>query len=603
MPDQTKAQVSELDAARVTEAGETQDIRRFELQSGDGTVKVQVCSLGASIIQYLVYDSNTQQHDDIVLGFKDPSVMYASQNPVYFGSVVGRVANRIQAGTFHLNGQIYELDVNNPPNHLHGGPQGFSHKIWTMEKFGVIDNDSSSMIPFVRFSLDSLDGDQGYPGGVRVTATYSLRPSPSQNGTILRLELNAHLLDACDLATPINLAQHSYFNLAPSPKRSDGILGHKLLLQSDYYTSVDSVSIPTGDLVALSDDATMDFSSKPRLVKDAIRDYGRRAMDLTNECVEADLKTRSPETPYGIDHNYVVRQQPCSPLSKVATLSYKTRTLTVHANVPGVQVYTANYLGGDDNDMGTSNGHKEHYKRWSGICLETQHFPDSIAESAAELKSTEFAQGKCPILTPQNRDYQHIVEYTVDHTNANAINHGSDTEGRKFDSIDSMWAAQNLSTWYRQSLDYYEENCPSTVDGVLGNLGFLSDGDIRGSRTFLDTLDMQSILKDGTACECGAGIGRVTKGLLLDVCRRCDVIESSSRLLSAAPDYIGSEAHRCRFFCSELQNWKAQSAKYALVWIQWTAIYLTDADVVSFLKRCAESLIQGGVIVLKGEYS
>jgi galactose mutarotase-like enzyme len=569
-------------------------IRCVELQNSDAHVTVQLCSFGASISRYLVYDPNTEQHDDIVLGFKDTFAMYTSENPNYFGSIVGRVANRIQRGTFHLNDRTYNVEVNNPPNHLHGGTRGFSHKIWTLEKTGVIDN-SSTRIPFARFSLESKHGEGGYPGDIKVTATYSLRPSMSQSGSVLRLQMNAQLRES-DLATPINMAQHSYFNLAPTSERSDGILGHRLLLQSDYYTPVDHVSIPTRQVVALSDDPTMDFSSKSRLLKDAIREYGRKAMGRPDELVKADLESRTPEAPYGIDHNYIVRHEPCASLSKVATLSYKTRTLTVHSSAPGVQVYSANYL--EDNDEEPSQPHKEIYKRWSGICLETQHFPDAITATKDDFTSTEFAQGKCPILTPQNQDYEHIVEYTIEHTNA-GISGGSDTEGRNFDSIDSMWAAQNLFQWYRQSLDYYEENCPSTVDGVLGNLGFLSDADIEGSMSFLGELNIYSILKDGVACECGAGIGRVSKGLLLDVCRRCDIIESSSRLLNAAPDYIGNESYRCRYFCSELQNWNPQSDKYALVWIQWTAIYLTDADLVSFLKRCSKSLVTGGVIVLK----
>ena len=556
----TTDQAQSIEPGEATvEGGAAPVIRCVDLQSGDASVKVKLSTLGASIIQYLVYDPITQKHDDIVLGFKDAADMYNSQNPMYFGCVVGRVANRIQSGMFQLNDQTYQLEVNNPPNHLHGGSRGFSHKLWTLENTGVID-DSSTKIPFARFTLDSNDGDQGYPGHVRVSATYSLRPSLSQGGTVLRLEMNAHLMEGSDLATPINLAQHSYFNLAPIAERSDGVLGHALLLEADYYTPVDSVSIPTRQVVALNDDPTMDFSSKPRRIKDAIRDYARTVMGYADDRVEADLESRTPDTPYGIDHNYIVRQQPCSSLAKVAILSYKTRTLTVHATAPGVQVYTANFLG--DEDQETQRGHKETYKRWSGICLETQHFPDSIAAScAAYNRLNDFAQGNCPILTPLNPDYQHCVEYTIDHFDRRNSD-GSDTEGRKFDSVDSMWATQNLSTWYLHSQDYYENNCPSTVDGVLGNLGFLSDDDIKGSRSFLNELDIQSLLKDGVACECGAGIGRVTKGLLLDFCQTCDIIESSSRLLSAAPDYIGDESYRCRFFCAELQNWNPPSNKY-----------------------------------------
>jgi protein N-terminal methyltransferase len=101
------------------------------------------------------------------------------------------------------------------------------------------------------------------------------------------------------------------------------------------------------------------------------------------------------------------------------------------------------------------------------------------------------------------------------------------------------------------------------------------------------------------ACECGAGIGRVTKGLLLDFCDRSDLVESSERLLHAAPEYIGNKSGSCRFFCSELQVWEPPPRKYTIIWIQWVGIYLTDIDLVKFLQRCGESLVDGGVIVLK----
>lgn len=608
-PPHEMAEVVELDKVTVDGGHE---IRSFELRCRD--VRVQLCTYGASITRYLVRDATTiatkstnddngndhdhdkynhsKHHDDIVLGYDDAAEMYRCKNPFYFGCIVGRVANRIHNGQFKLNEQRYQLEINNPPNHLHGGPGGFGHRIWTVQQTGVIDNHHAS-IPFVRFSLDSIDGDQGYPGHVQVTATYSLRPSISQTGTTLRLEMNARLLDESNIKTPVNLAQHSYFNLAPSNERStSGILDHTLLLESDSYTPVDADAIPTRQVVSLMDQPLMDISTKPHRLRDVLRRYAIEIMGLSSERADADLQQRTPSSPYGIDHNYVLRQHPCLVLRKVATLQYQARTLTIHATAPGVQVYTANFLA-EHNE--SSSPHKELYKPWAGICLETQNFPDSIAELNTEMDSIAFAHGRCPVLSPQHRDYEHIVEYTLDHSNGTM---GSDTEGRHFDSIESMWAAQDISNWYTTSSEYYQDNCPSTVDGVLGNLGWLSDDDIQGSRTFMEQLNIEHVLKDGIACECGAGIGRVTKGLLLALCSRCDIVESSPRLLSAAPDYIGQDSSRCRYFCSELQNWHP-AQPYALVWIQWTAIYLTDRDFVALLKRCASSLVPGGVIVLK----
>jgi protein N-terminal methyltransferase len=191
----------------------------------------------------------------------------------------------------------------------------------------------------------------------------------------------------------------------------------------------------------------------------------------------------------------------------------------------------------------------------------------------------------------------------VDCPNALTYYKGSDTDGNEFTSIEKMWASQDLSTWYDRAKDWYEDSCLPTVDGVLGGIGYISDIDLEGSRNFLKKLKLPQVNNNSLslACECGAGIGRVTKGLLLDFFDRCDLVESSSRLLSAAPDYIGGTlSSKCRFYCSELQNWEpGREKKYSIIWIQWVLIYLTDYDIVQFLRRCSDSLIEGGWIILK----
>jgi len=196
----------------------------------------------------------------------------------------------------------------------------------------------------------------------------------------------------------------------------------------------------------------------------------------------------------------------------------------------------------------------------------------------------------------------------MDHPNTESAYNGSDTEGKKFASIEDMWNDQDLSTWYTRASDWYEENCSTTIDGVLGGIGHISDVDLNGSRDFLLKILKLSPLKDSKskddgktlACECGAGIGRVTKGLLLDFADRCDLVESSSRLLSAAPDHVGdNQSHKCRFFCSVLQDWQPEVNKYSIIWIQWTLCYLTDYDIVQFLIRCSKSLVDSGWIILK----
>ena len=188
--------------------------------------------------------------------------------------------------------------------------------------------------------------------------------------------------------------------------------------------------------------------------------------------------------------------------------------------------------------------------------------------------------------------------------------HGSDSEGRSYATIGDMWNAEGIregapnSSWYQRAADYYEDNCPASVDGVLGGFASISELDLEGSRNFLQSIQKERPSLEwsaGAGCECGAGIGRVTKGLLLPLgVKRCDLVESSSRLLSEAPKYIGEPgANLCRYYCTGLQNWIPPKHNYTIIWIQWVFCYLTDEDCVAFLKRCGEGLVPGGIICLK----
>jgi galactose mutarotase-like enzyme len=557
---------------------------------------------------------------DIVAGYKDAKTFHDTGNPPYFNAIVGRVANRIKEGKFSLtddddddeNG--YSIFVNNEPNSLHGGKIGFSHKVWDAQ----LINDGSA----IEFSLLSPDGDQGFPGSIIITATYSLRPSFSSSGVILQLDMNARLIlpeekEENEKETPINLANHSYFNLGDS---KNGILDHRLKLESDSYTPVDETMIPTRQVQSLDSDIVMDFREE-RTLRDALDEYGVIKMNLTEQESDENLTKRkfsSISIPYGIDHNYIVRNQPGTSLPKVGSVTFGRRNLSVYSDAPGVQIYTANYLGDSENSS-SERVCKETYGPWNAICLETQHFPDSICNTDSSNTTTsssllsgdkEFWAGKCPLLTRTKPTYKHTVVYRLemDHPNTESAYNGSDTEGKKFASIEDMWNDQNLSTWYTRASDWYEENCSTTIDGVLGGIGHISDVDLNGSRDFLLKILKLSPLKDSKskddgktlACECGAGIGRVTKGLLLDFADRCDLVESSSRLLSAAPDHVGdNQSHKCRFFCSVLQDWQPEVNKYSIIWIQWTLCYLTDYDIVQFLIRCSKSLVDGGWIILK----
>jgi galactose mutarotase-like enzyme len=564
---------------------------------------VYLSSFGATIIKFLS-ESNNNDNDtvDIVAGYKDAETFHNTGNPPFFNSIVGRVTNRIAGGKFSLGKKSYSIFANDPPNCLHGGKVGVSHKIWDASVIG----DGTS----VRFSLESPDGDQGFPGSVTITATYSLRPSFSSSGVILQLDMNAELVSKGDyekggikIETPINLANHSYFNLGD---HQNGILDHSLRLESDSYAPVDEHCIPTREVRPLWKDPAMDFRTD-RSLRDALENFGVVKLGLTEEQSKHNLAQReysSIPNPYGFDHNYVVRKQPGTSLPIVGSVAYGPRNLVVYSDAPGVQVYTANKLG-DSKESSSAELCKQAYRPWDAICLETQHFPDSICRKKDTPKGNrEFWAGRCPILSESNPTYHQtmVLRLEVDQASAREAYRGSDTDGRTLSSIEEMWKAQELSTWYTRAKGWYEDNCDTTIDGVLGGIGHISGKDLEGSHSFLNELELPSMPenKASVACECGAGIGRVTKGLLLDFADRCDLVESSSRLLFSAPDHIGdSQSHRCRFFCTELQDWVPGSNKYSIIWIQWTLCYLTDFDTVRFLRRCSKGLVDGGWIILK----
>lgn len=583
-------------------------IKSFAIQLRSTTV--EVCSLGASILKLesTVPGGDGQDAIDIAAGYKDAASMHATGNPPYFNVIVGRVANRIANGTFTLDSTTYTMDVNNPPNTLHGGRKGFSHNVWEAD----IVHDGTA----VKFWLNSPDGDQGFPGNVLVTATYSLRTSFSPSGVVLQLELEAHLLDA--KCTPVNLANHTYFNLAGVSTGlgvdNDGILDHSLTLESDSYTPVDEALVPTREVRSLDQDPTMDFR-KERNLGQALETYGVDKMGLSTEASKRNLEQRTPlPIPYGFDHNYVVRRQPGVALPKVATLTYSNadgrRSLTVYSDAPGVQVYTAHYL---NECLQNSTVCKTTYKPWSAICLETQSFPNSIPPTSGSSPSSTttdsaFWDGRTCILTAAEPTYTQTIAYRLEMEDetARSAYHGSDTDGKSYSTIEAMWATQSLSSWYTRAKRWYEDNCDTSIDGVLGGIGNISDIDLNGSHNFIKTLmqppaatTISNCTEKSVACECGAGIGRVTKGILLDFADSCDLVESNSRLLSAAPDHIASQSYRCRYYCSDLQDWQPSKKKYTIVWIQWVLCYLTDEDIVKFLKRCRQSLVDGGWIVLK----
>jgi aldose 1-epimerase len=306
-------------------------IEAFEF-SNQGGVKARVLTLGA-ILQSLEVRGRDGTTADVVLGY-DTAAEYLAK-PQYFGASVGRYANRIRGGKFTLDGHQYQLTVNDGTNHLHGGKRGLDKAVWKVDAVG---KDS------VTLSTISPDGDQGYPGTLKVTATYLLN---EQNE--LRLEYRA----STDKPTVLNLTNHSYFNLAGEGKTD--IMSQKLTLMSDVYTPVDKTLIPTGERRAVAGTA-FDFRTATPI--------GEHVRDGRDEQIRIGR---------GFDHNYVLRGAPGT--VRVAARLEDTasgRVMELLTAAPGVQFYSGNFLDG------TVTGKRGHiYRQGDGLCLEPQVFPDT----------------------------------------------------------------------------------------------------------------------------------------------------------------------------------------------------------------------------------
>jgi aldose 1-epimerase len=272
---------------------------------------------------------------DVALGF-DNLEGYLKSNP-FFGCLVGRYANRIAKGKFTLGGKEYTLATNNGPNHLHGGKVGFDKKLWKAEPF-TGNNEAG-----VRLHYVSKDGEEGYPGNLSATVTYTLT-----NGNELRIDYQA----TTDKSTPINLTNHSYFNLAGHA--SGDVLDHVVLIAADKYTPVDDTLIPTGKIEPVRG-TPLDFTSPTSI--------GKRIDQLRSV------------PGGGYDHNFVLRERE----GKAPRLAARVhepksgRVLEVLTTQPGVQLYTGNFLDGSVKGKGGTA-----YRKHAGFCLETQHFPDSV---------------------------------------------------------------------------------------------------------------------------------------------------------------------------------------------------------------------------------
>lgn len=323
-------------AVRVSEFDRLKDGRAVEkitLCNAKGT-EVSLLTLGATI-QSFVFDGK-----DIVLGFDRAEDYFASG--AYIGATVGRVCNRTADGRFQLNGTTYSLFCNEPDRnvHLHGGKCGFDKKLWTCT---IVDDGDE---PSVSFEMLSQDGDEGYPGNLRVRLVYTML----QNDTLV-LDYTA----VSDADTPINLTNHVYFNLNGCDGES--VLNHRLRIAAEEYTPVTERLVPTGEYAPV-EGTSIDFRSF-RLIGDALQ--GEDACMVYTG---------------GVDHNFVLAHGK-RPFSEAA-VAYSTDTgirVTCCADLPGLQVYTGNFL----NEKGGKYGLK--WGKHQGFCLETQYFANSVNES------------------------------------------------------------------------------------------------------------------------------------------------------------------------------------------------------------------------------
>jgi aldose 1-epimerase len=316
------------------QAADGQSVEQFTFVNSHG-VQVRAMTYGATITSIRTPDL-TGRFDDIVLGF-DSLSGYIAKSP-YFGAVVGRYANRIAKGQFTLDGVTYHLAKNNGPNALHGGVRGFDKVLWTGEP---VESDSGVG---VTFRYTSVDGEEGYPGTLTVRVRYLLTPNDD-----LLVDYEAQT----DKATPVNLTQHSYWNLH-GEGRGD-ILDHVLMLDASAFTPVDSTLIPTGEIAPIAG-TPFDFRTPAR--------------------VGARIDAQHPQLRYGrgYDHTWMLDRAGRTGLVHAARVVDSTsgRTLDVSTTEPGLQFYTGNFL---DGSFAGKGGHV--YQRRSALCLETHHPPDS----------------------------------------------------------------------------------------------------------------------------------------------------------------------------------------------------------------------------------
>jgi len=316
-------------------------VELFTLNNGNGT-RVAITNYGGAVVSLQTLDRDGVL-GDIVLGM-DSLAGYLEQT-AYLGAIVGRYANRIAKGQFSLDGKTFQLPLNEGPHHLHGGIRGFDKVVWRAEPF--TDDRGTGL----SLRHTSPDGDEGYPGTLSATVRYQLTEDD---------ELEVEYEAVTDAATPVNLTQHSYFNLA-GPDSGD-VLGHQLMIRADRFIPVDSGLIPTGTIAPVAN-TPLDFRSAA--------------------AIGARIRDADPQLEYarGYDHSFVLRRgAPGLVHAARVTDSGTGRTLDVSTTEPGLHFYSGNFLDGRP------------FAHRTGFSLETQHYPDS--PNHGEFPSTILRPGE-----------------------------------------------------------------------------------------------------------------------------------------------------------------------------------------------------------------
>lgn len=325
-------------AISVGQVDDFDSIQRYTLKNDQG-MQIQVTNFGAIITSIVVPDRDGQLAD-IALGYHRVEDYINAVDKPYFGAIVGRYGNRIANGEFTLDGETYTLAKNNGDNHLHGGIIGFDKVVWDAH----YEAGSNS----IRLTYTAKDGEEGYPGNLTVSVTYTLT------------EDNALVVDyraTTDKATPVNVTQHTYFNL--KGEGEGDILGHELMLNASRYTPVDEGLIPTGELASVRG-TPFDFTTAKAIGRDIAAEHQQLAYGG------------------GFDHNWVLDKSGDDPLYGSVTLAARVheptsgRVMEIFTTEPGIQFYCGNFL---DGRLKGKSG--QPYVHRGGFCLETQHFPDS----------------------------------------------------------------------------------------------------------------------------------------------------------------------------------------------------------------------------------